>query len=216
MGKDAHQLAVGVDQVGVDAVVHRITGPGRHVAKPRGILRRHPAQFLRAPGQGHDVLAEVADVGIENLGGVPLRIQADKNGLDLTPSFGRQPGHQLPVLQQFGRAHVRTVGEAEIDQHRLAAQRLQRNGFPLRGVEREVSPEGRPCPSGGRKQTQGKPARQCAQDHLVSAFKIASARALRDSPAAIPDGRRTHRMPAPAASRTRGGRRWRALRRCRR
>src|SRR3569833_422321 len=151
VGNDSHELALGVDEEDVHGVIDGIAGACRHIAEVCAILACHFVQLLLTAGQRQDALVKKAHVGLQDIGGIPFRVDTDKDRLNQGTLVGRQHGQQLLELQQFCRAHVRAISEAEIQQHGLALERGKRDLLVLRSTQREIPAQGMgPTPCDGR------------------------------------------------------------------
>src|SRR3569623_131261 len=148
---DSHELALGVDEEDVHCVIDGVAGACRHIAEVRAILACHLVQLLLAAGQRQNALVKKTHVGLQDIGSVPFRVDADKDRLNQGTLVGRQHGQQLLELQQFRRTHVRAISKAEIQQHGLALERGERDFLVLWGTQREIPAQGMgPGPCDGR------------------------------------------------------------------
>src|SRR3569832_1109106 len=82
VGNDSHELALGVDEKDVHGVLDGIAGACRHIAEVCAILVCHLVQFLLAAGQRQNALVKKPHVGLQDIGGVPFRVDTDKDRLN--------------------------------------------------------------------------------------------------------------------------------------
>ncbi|MNR18392.1 hypothetical protein D3C85_1351200 [compost metagenome] len=85
-------------------------------------------QFIgRRRGQADELRVEVAQVLLELLGRIAVRVDADQHNLQFIHSLGWQFALDLPQLGEGGRADVRAEGVAEEQQAPLAFQFIDRD-----------------------------------------------------------------------------------------
>ncbi|MNJ61766.1 hypothetical protein D3C77_575710 [compost metagenome] len=140
MGQPQAQLATGIEDV-----------TGRGVRDGVGVATGHllveHTEFLggrgglfEGTGQRYEGRVEGLDVGIEHLGGVAFRVEADEHHLQETAIAA----HQLLDLcraRQGGRAHRRALGEAEEHHRHRAPEAGQRTWVALGVLEFEGAAE---------------------------------------------------------------------------
>ncbi|MNJ60541.1 hypothetical protein D3C77_562810 [compost metagenome] len=132
MGQSQAQLATGVEDVAGRGVRDRIGIARRDLFVEHAKFLGGCGGFLKGAGQRHERRVERLDVGIEHLGGVTFRIQADEHHLQEAAIAA----HQLLDLRrarQGGRTHRRALGKAE-EHHGHGAPEAGQRTFVALGV----------------------------------------------------------------------------------
>src|SRR5512147_2199758 len=138
VAEDLHEAAIGPDQVTegrvIDEVVAVVSLRRLHVEHPifSGDLR----YLLRRAGQSHHTRVKGMDVVLQLWRRVALRIHGDQHRYDPF-AFIAQEIDSPTIAGERGRADVRAVGIAEVDEQPLAAEILIGNRLAVLVDERE-------------------------------------------------------------------------------
>ncbi len=115
-----YEAAVGIEQVQRGRVIHGVAAARQRIAHRDGVEAAQQRRQSRAvTAQADELAAEGAEIGLECGGGVALRIDTDEDHLR---TCQRRLALHLRQYGERGRTDVGTIGEAEEQQGRMAAQ----------------------------------------------------------------------------------------------
>ena len=121
----------------VDQVVALVASDRRGLAEEGPISPRGRADICGRAGQAEKPLVEKRDIFFERCRGVAL-VHADEDDLGaLLRRWRKLPVNRREIAQRGG-TDVRATGEPEAQQHRLPAQVLEPDGFPVVVGQRKI------------------------------------------------------------------------------
>ena len=101
------------------------------------VLFGDPGDLRRRAAQADDLRVKERRVFLQPGSGVALGVDRDEDALDALAFIRCEFGKRLRQQRQRGRADIRALGEAEVDENHLAAKVAQPD-VPLRSLQGEL------------------------------------------------------------------------------